>query len=73
MNLDRELAVQRDHKQLAAPTHVLEAPAGQGGEWRIERLECVDPRRERRLDLAAGDGGVDQARGDLDFRQLGHG
>ena len=48
VDLDGEIAVELDHEQLAAASDVLEPAAGQGGERRVERLQSVDPWRERR-------------------------
>ena len=67
MDLDHEIVVELDHEQLAAPPDALEPPSRERRQRRIERLQRVDPGSERRLDLGAGDGSPDQARGDFDL------
>src|SRR6185437_3264262 len=68
-----QVAVELGHEQLAPAPDALKAPALERGQRRVERLERVDPGGQRGLDLAAGDGGADQARGDLHLGQFGHG
>ena len=56
MDLDREVAVELDHEQLPAAPDALEPPPLERGQRRVERLQRVDARRQRGLDLGAGDG-----------------
>ena len=67
MDLERQITVELDYEQLPAAPDALEPAPLERGERRVERLQRVDARRQRRLDLGAGDGGTDQAGGDLDL------
>ena len=67
MNLDCLLAVELDNEQLSAAADALEPASRERRQRRVERLQRVDPGRQRGLDLSAGDGATDQACGDLDF------
>jgi len=68
----RKGAVGLDDHVLAAPAHGRDPVAGQLRERRVERLQRVDARRCRRLDLGASQRTVEQACGDLYLRQLRH-
>ena len=62
------------HDQVLAPAaHSVDVPALQLAERGIDRLERVDAGRKRRLDQRAPQRMIEQARGDLDLGQLGHG
>ena len=54
------------------PPHARRSPAVERVQRRVERLQRVDARRQRRLDRRAAQRGVQAARGDLDLGQLGH-
>jgi len=63
----REPTVELQHEQLAAASDPQKPLALERRQRRIERPQRIDARDQRRLNLHAGDGAVDQARGDLDF------
>jgi hypothetical protein len=67
-----EVVVELEQQQLPAPRDAGERPALERVQRRVERLERVDPRRERRLDRLAGQHLGEPARHDLHLRQLGH-
>ena len=69
----RQVAAHVDDEVLAAPPHARDRPAHEGVERRVERLQRVDARRERRLDLRAAERGAQPARHNLDFWQFRHG
>src|SRR6185437_5908733 len=73
MDLEDQVAVELGDEQLAAAADALKAPTLERVQRRVECLERIDPRRQRTVDLAAGHRRADEARGDLDLGQFGHG
>ena len=72
MDEQEKVALEADDQVLAAPADGGDLFTGQRIERGIEGLERVQAGRCGRLDLGAGDGSTDPARGDLDLWQLRH-
>src|SRR5437763_1557703 len=72
MDEQHQIARDLDEQVLAAPAHPLHPLALERQQGRVVRLQRVDARCKRGLDPRPFDGAVEQARRDLDLRQLGH-
>jgi hypothetical protein len=66
----REIVADVDDHMLADPPHAGDPLAVERRQRRIERLQRVDARRERRLDAGAAQRVVKPTRGDLDLGKL---
>jgi hypothetical protein len=63
-----QAAVELQYEQLPAPANPQKPLALDRRQRRIERLQRVDARGQRRLDLRAGERGVEQPCRDLNLR-----